>query len=176
MKKALKALRRFNVTGQDGRRHMIRAANGRGAVIRCAKLFPAPVTQRTLPKTDMPTFTGVHTQHARVHELKCWPESFELIRRDMKAAEVRCNDRNYRSGDVLVMCEWDPRLELYTGRQLTRRVMDVLAPGKFPGIEKGFVMLSLSKSVPLVVDAALAVGLRNVSIAIEIVPPPAKAA
>lgn len=45
-----------------------------------------------------------------IHELKCWPESFELIRLGIKRFEIRRDDRHpaFAGGDVLWLREWDP--------------------------------------------------------------------
>jgi hypothetical protein len=55
------------------------------------------------------------------HALKCWPEFFQAIADGRKSFEIRVNDRNYQVGDILVLCEWNPELAIYTGRKLVRR-------------------------------------------------------
>jgi hypothetical protein len=42
------------------------------------------------------------------HELKCWPEFFDAVKRGDKPFDVRKNDRGYQRGDVLVLRKWDP--------------------------------------------------------------------
>ncbi|HHW9169168.1 TPA: DUF3850 domain-containing protein [Salmonella enterica] len=41
------------------------------------------------------------------HNLKIAPEYFAAVVAGVKHAEMRFNDRNYQTGDVLNLCEWD---------------------------------------------------------------------
>ncbi|ECQ1752804.1 DUF3850 domain-containing protein [Salmonella enterica] len=43
----------------------------------------------------------------RIHELKIYPEFFSAVCAGTKRAELRMNDRSYRTGDVLRLCEYD---------------------------------------------------------------------
>lgn len=64
----------------------------------------------------------------RVHNLKIWPEFFEPIARHKKTFEFRVNDRAFQVGDILVLQEYDPDTDDYTGREITAFVpylMDV---------------------------------------------------
>ena len=88
----------------------------------------------------------------RTHELKCWPEFFAPIESGEKTAELRLNDRNYQVGDILVLCEYDPNNEVYTGRRCRRRVshivhgcgsVGVIAPLR--GLSTKYVMMSLQE-------------------------------
>ena len=88
----------------------------------------------------------------RTHELKSWPEFYGPIVDGSKTAELRINDRNYAVGDVLVLCEWEPNNEVYTGRRCRRRVshilygcgsVGVIAPLR--GLSTKYVMLSLQE-------------------------------
>lgn len=78
------------------------------------------------------------------HELKVWKQYFAMLFCGSKKFEVRKNDRNYKLGDELILREWDEIKEEYTGRMLHRRVNYILEGGQF-GIEKGYVVMSLSK-------------------------------
>lgn len=71
------------------------------------------------------------------HELKVWPEFFDLLRRGDKRFEVRHErDRYFEAWDHLVLREWDRRLPYedgewknrggYTGRVLCAVVTHVL--------------------------------------------------
>ena len=63
-----------------------------------------------------------------VHDIKVWPEFFPGLLDRSKSFEVRNNDRDYKVGDVLMIREWDPSSETYTGRRVLRRVTYVLDP------------------------------------------------
>ncbi|AEG42307.1 RNA-binding protein [Bdellovibrio phage phi1402] len=44
----------------------------------------------------------------QVHELKIWPEFYFRVANGTKTFEYRENDRNFQSGDRVVLKEWDP--------------------------------------------------------------------
>jgi hypothetical protein len=78
------------------------------------------------------------------HELKCWPEPFEAIAARLKRVEIRLHDRDYRAGDRLLLCEWDPQTREYTGRSLTVLVLQVLESRHVPaGLLLGYVAMSI---------------------------------
>ncbi len=78
-----------------------------------------------------------------LHELKCWPEYFEVILSGVKPFEVRSEaDRLFHPGDILLIREWNNTSRAYTGRTVGRRVKYVLR--NFPGIERGYAILGFS--------------------------------
>lgn len=54
-----------------------------------------------------------------IHELKAWPVPFEAIIDGSKTHEIRVADRPYAVGDTLRLREWDPKTQVYTGREAT---------------------------------------------------------
>jgi hypothetical protein len=61
------------------------------------------------------------------HELKCWPVYFGILLSGVKTFEVRKGtDRTYYPCDELLLKEWDPEEEGYTGRGLLMRVTYVM--------------------------------------------------
>lgn len=78
------------------------------------------------------------------HKLKTWREFFVLVLSGVKKFEVRLNDRDYRVGDELLLQEWDPKANEYTGRNLSRVVTYILEGGQF-GIEPEYVVLGIKK-------------------------------
>ena len=89
-----------------------------------------PVTTRRVP--GAPTF---------LHELKCWPEFFHPMMTGEKTFEVRYDDRAYEIGDLLVLREWCPKTENYTGRVVEFRIIYVLRA--FVGLAPGWVALGV---------------------------------
>lgn len=71
------------------------------------------------------------------HELKIDPEFYGPVELGLKTAELRLNDRDFKSGDWLILREYDSG---YTGRQVTRKVMHV-ADVSF--IAEGYVLMSI---------------------------------
>lgn len=53
---------------------------------------------------------------------KVWPEYFEAIISSKKNFELRINDFEVNEGDVLLLEEWDPKTEKYTGRSIEKKV------------------------------------------------------
>ncbi|MEK6927267.1 MAG: DUF3850 domain-containing protein [Nanoarchaeota archaeon] len=82
-------------------------------------------------------------------EKKCWPDSFNKILSGEKTYELRLGDFECKSGDVLVLKEWDPETKDYTGRVIEKKVGHVgMVSGnlywKQEDIEKyGFQIISL---------------------------------
>lgn len=75
-------------------------------------------------------------------ELKIDPQYFEDVCRRRKRAEVRYNDRDYQTGDTLILREYDRKKNTYTGRRLIAVITHVLS--NFPdGLKKGYVVLSI---------------------------------
>lgn len=61
------------------------------------------------------------------HALKCQPGHFGDLRSGLKTFEVRKGtDRIYQYYDELLLQEWDPKTESYTGRELLMRVTYVM--------------------------------------------------
>lgn len=77
-----------------------------------------------------------------VHELKCWPYYFERVKDREKTFEVRKNDRDFQTGDVIILKEWDPKEKQFTGRLLGARIGYIL-PGGHLGIEPGYCVMQL---------------------------------
>lgn len=80
----------------------------------------------------------------KIHNLKTWKKYFVAVFSGLKNFELRFNDRDFKIGDELILEEWDEITELYTGRILHRRIDYILEGGQF-GLEKGYVILALSK-------------------------------
>jgi hypothetical protein len=78
------------------------------------------------------------------HELKTWPKEFQAVRDNVKTAEFRCDDRGFAVGDTLLLCEWDPKTEKYTGNQENVLVTHVVSNRKFE-IPSGYVMMSIRR-------------------------------
>lgn len=55
-------------------------------------------------------------------EKKVWPEYFQEIIEGNKTFELRLNDFEINTGDILVLKEWNPETKEYTGRELEKEV------------------------------------------------------
>jgi hypothetical protein len=58
-----------------------------------------------------------------IHVLKSWPTNFErFLDKQGKLYEVRRADRPYRPGDTLLIREFEPSTQTYTGRLVTAEI------------------------------------------------------
>lgn len=76
------------------------------------------------------------------HDLKIYPQFFDEIIKGDKKFEVRKNDRDYKLNDVIVLREYNPENELFTGRFLIKKICHILYGGQF-GIEDGYCVFSI---------------------------------
>ncbi len=88
---------------------------------------------------------------AKRHDLKVWPEYFAAIHVGSKPFEIRKNDRDYQVGDTLVLHEYAPGPDEYTGR-VAERLVTYMLNGDDPmgyafGLRTGFVALGLREFV-----------------------------
>ncbi|MBU4246118.1 MAG: DUF3850 domain-containing protein [Nanoarchaeota archaeon] len=56
---------------------------------------------------------------------KIWSEFFDAIQRGEKKFELRLADFDLKAGDILVLEEFDPKTNKYTGRKITKKCMKV---------------------------------------------------
>ena len=82
------------------------------------------------------------------HDLKIWPPYFDDVADGKKLFEIRKADRPYAVGDTLLLREYEPGPDKYTGRKLSKRVTCMIS-GDDPmgyafGLRTGFVALGLS--------------------------------
>lgn len=91
----------------------------------------------------------------KTHELKTTQPHFERVRSGAKRAEIRRDDRGFAVGDVLVLREYDPATDSYSGRTVEVHVTHVLAG--FEGLAAGFAALSFELRQPSLFDGAAGV-------------------
>lgn len=78
------------------------------------------------------------------HELKIWPEYFSAVASGKKRFELRKNDRDFKVGDTLILSEFDPNKNAFTGNAKRVRVTYLLAGPSF-GLAEGFCILSFRR-------------------------------
>ena len=57
-----------------------------------------------------------------IHELKILPEYYKAQVEGKKNFEIRKNDRNYLIGDKLVLKEYDPKTDSFTGQSFVTEI------------------------------------------------------
>lgn len=78
----------------------------------------------------------------RVHALKCWPEYYRAVAAGEKTFELRQNDRDFRVGDHLILCAYDPMEQRHLGPRTTCIITYVLPGGSF-GLSEGWCILAI---------------------------------
>ena len=77
-----------------------------------------------------------------MHELETWPEYYKAIVSGKKNFEVRKADRFFEVGDLLILKEFDPDKNAFTGREIAKEITYILPGGQF-GINLDYVVMSL---------------------------------
>ena len=82
------------------------------------------------------------------HELKVWPDFFDAVASGTKPFEIRKDDRGFREYDILLLREYSPGMDEYTGREVKARVTYCLrgneAMGFAFGVRNGFVAMGIA--------------------------------
>jgi hypothetical protein len=83
----------------------------------------------------------------REHVLKTWPCYFKDVYAEIKKFELRKDDRNFRVGDLLILREWSPQTERFTGRECIRRVVYKVSEGPLPikGLLEEYCILGIER-------------------------------
>ena len=105
-------------------------------------------TNVLFPEQFVPQFQTLNPTQHQNHELRIWPNCFAAVKAGSKPFDVRENDRNFQVGDELLLCEFEPETEQYTGRTTTRWVSYVLQGGVF-GIQPDWCVLGFSDQPPI---------------------------
>lgn len=77
-----------------------------------------------------------------IHELKCHPIPFRDVVKGLKSYEIRVNDRGFTVGDSMLLREWDPLEEKYTGSELAADVVHMIE-GSY-GLPPGLCVMGIS--------------------------------
>lgn len=107
---------------------------------------PAAEPQATLPTIQPPETRAMSTQDSaeaqkpqrQIHTVRLESEHFEDYAKRRLNAQTRNNDRHYQSGDILIQKEYDPFLNVHTGRELISVITNIR---QTPGLEPGFVLM-----------------------------------
>ena len=84
----------------------------------------------------------------KIHELKILPEYYDVVRFGDKRFEIRKNDRDYHTGDILRLKEWDGKQ--YTGEELDAVVRYIYHGIDEYGLAEGYCVLSIDTMMHVV--------------------------
>jgi hypothetical protein len=79
------------------------------------------------------------------HALKTWPEYYQKIESGEKPFEVRKWDRPFKVGETLLLQEFDPKTEAYTGKECECVITYILAGKKEFGIDSNYCVMGLKE-------------------------------
>jgi len=83
------------------------------------------------------------TRPAKTHDLKTHPAPFQDVWDGLKTFEFRKNDRDYQLWDTLILREYYPDTNRFTGRAVKVYISHLIAgPSEF-GIPDGYVCMSI---------------------------------
>lgn len=77
----------------------------------------------------------------KIHELKILSQYFIEVKSGRKNFELRKNDRNYQTGDILVLNEWNNTAKCYAGNWVRVRATYILEDAKEYGLSDGFCII-----------------------------------
>lgn len=80
------------------------------------------------------------------HALKTWPSYFLDVTSGCKTFEVRKHDRPFKDGDTLLLQEYNPDKEEYTGKEWAGIIVYMMNNPDF--VKKGFVILGIKEKEP----------------------------
>lgn len=69
----------------------------------------------------------------KTHDLKTWPEYFQAVLDGRKLFEIRKDDRGFQVGDSVQLEEYDPQLNVYSGRAIVVEITYVTPFGQPDG-------------------------------------------
>lgn len=80
-----------------------------------------------------------------LHALKTHPEYFYAVKNGDKTFELRKMDRPFKVGDTIVLQEWKPDTEEYTGEEMIFNITYILTDAEKFGLKKGFCILGIKQ-------------------------------
>jgi hypothetical protein len=77
------------------------------------------------------------------HDLKTWPEYFEALWSGDKTFELREDDRGFDVGHRLLLREYDPDADAFTGRVIFAKVTYLMPVSEFVPVADGYVIMAI---------------------------------
>lgn len=82
----------------------------------------------------------------KIHSIKIAPQYLDAVVAGQKRAELRRSDRDYKVGDLLVLCEWTHGK--YTGREWASVITHILPVGDVITAVESWSVLSIRTLSP----------------------------
>lgn len=82
-----------------------------------------------------------------IHSVKIFPEFFLDLKMGRKTSEIRFDDRDYRIGDLLEVCEWLPKKKKFTGKKYVYGICGITRLHRvIPDVDHRWVALHLVRT------------------------------
>ena len=80
-----------------------------------------------------------------IHNLKIETRYWNRVKEGVKPWEIRLNDRDYQTGDIIVLREWNEAEKKYT-EEYSQYEIKYLLHGSGYGLEEGYCIMTLEKN------------------------------
>ena len=77
------------------------------------------------------------------HKLKTWPEYFQRVMTRQKTFELRKNDRDFQVGDKILLQEYDPQTQQYTGNEYHTYIKYMIENKPDLGLKPGYCIFGI---------------------------------
>lgn len=77
------------------------------------------------------------------HALKSWKEYYVQVEQGNKMFELRKDDRPFTPGDTILLQEYDPKTEQYTGNESSYVISYILRDAPKFGLKPGYCILGI---------------------------------
>jgi len=98
------------------------------------------VSKKVIIETALQMFIDNNSE--KQHFLKTLPEHFNAVNRGDKTAELRLNDRDFHVGEKMILAEYEPSIDKFSGWQITTVITHILPVDQFIEGAENFVVLS----------------------------------
>ena len=88
----------------------------------------------------------------KVHHVKSWPQYFVRIKEGQRTHDLRRNDRDFQVGDTMVLAEFDPQAQNYTGQTCEVEITSMTSMSQpcavsSEALDPAFCILSIKRMV-----------------------------
>jgi len=86
-----------------------------------------------------------------VHHVKSWPQYFRAITTGQRTHDLRRNDRDYKVGDTMILEEFNPTTQAYTGHKCEVEITSITSMSQpcavsSEALDPAFCILSIRRA------------------------------
>ena len=79
----------------------------------------------------------------KTHKIKCIQPFYDAVLNGLKNFEIRYNDRDYKVGDEVLLMEYNPLTEIFTGKDILIRIDYLLSGSVY--LKDGYCVFGFSR-------------------------------